>query len=132
MVTRRLRDVDSRWPTIGRRRRTILERAQPPSGLPGDVVILYVTGEGQTNPASVTGAVIVASLGSSGPVTPRPVLPVIIYIGGKTATLEFVGDAPAMAAGVLQINARVHQLERRSLVATGGDRVRQLQCRVQS
>jgi uncharacterized protein (TIGR03437 family) len=73
----------------------------------GDVVILYVTGEGQTNPASVTGAVTVASLGSSGPVTPRPVLPVIVYIGGKTATLEFVGEAPAMVAGVLQINARI-------------------------
>jgi uncharacterized protein (TIGR03437 family) len=71
----------------------------------GDVVVLYLTGEGQTSPAGVTGKVTVAN--STPPYTPGPLLPIGITIGGQPANYSFAGEAPGIVSGVLQINVTV-------------------------
>jgi len=65
----------------------------------GDVVILFATGEGQTEPPGMDGKL------STSPF-PRPRLPVSLTIGGRPAALTFAGSAPGFA-GLLQLNARV-------------------------
>jgi uncharacterized protein (TIGR03437 family) len=67
----------------------------------GTVVQIFMTGQGQTNPAGVTGALPSAPF-------PAPTLPVSITIGGRPAQTPFVGLAPGLA-GLLQINAVVPQ-----------------------
>lgn len=64
----------------------------------GDTIVFFATGEGQTNPPGVTGQL------ATGPVLPAPVLPVVVQIGGQTATLAYAGELP-QGAGVLQVNA---------------------------
>lgn len=66
----------------------------------GDIVTFFATGEGQTDPAGVTG-----KLATSAPL-PAPVLPVTVTIGGQTAKLMYAGELPN-GAGVMQINAVV-------------------------
>jgi uncharacterized protein (TIGR03437 family) len=67
---------------------------------PGSFVILYATGEGQTSPEGVDGAVTGADL-------VRPLLPVAVRIGETDAEVLYAGSAPGFVAGVLQVNARV-------------------------
>lgn len=67
----------------------------------GSVVQIFMTGQGQTNPAGVTGALPAIP-------TPTPMLPVTVTIGGRPAQTQFVGLAPGLA-GLLQINAVVPQ-----------------------
>jgi len=67
----------------------------------GSVVQIFMTGQGQTNPAGVTGALPTFP-------TPTATLPVTVTIGGRPAQTEFVGLAPGLA-GLLQINAVVPQ-----------------------
>jgi uncharacterized protein (TIGR03437 family) len=69
----------------------------------GSVVVLFATGEGQTNPGGVDG-----KLASSQPL-PAPLLPVTVLVGGpqgvgKNASVLYAGAAPTLVAGVLQIN----------------------------
>ncbi|HJZ96086.1 MAG TPA: hypothetical protein VKE70_06245 [Candidatus Solibacter sp.] len=71
----------------------------------GDVVVLYLTGEGQTSPAGVTGKVTTVS--STPPITPGPLLPIAITIGGQGANYSFAGEAPGLVSGVLQLNVTV-------------------------
>ncbi len=66
---------------------------------PGSVVAIFLTGQGLTNPAAVTGALTPAPY-------PVPVLEVTVQIGGRNATTTFIGLAPELA-GLLQINAVV-------------------------
>jgi uncharacterized protein (TIGR03437 family) len=66
----------------------------------GEIISLYATGEGQTNPPGVDGK----------PATlpyPKPVLPVSVRIGGQAAQVQYVGGAPGQVAGVLQVNVRI-------------------------
>jgi uncharacterized protein (TIGR03437 family) len=68
----------------------------------GDVVVLYVTGEGVTNPAGVTGRIT-----TSAPY-PQPVSGIVtVTIDGQPATVEFYGEAPGLVAGVMQVNVRI-------------------------
>lgn len=67
---------------------------------PGEIVILFATGQGLTNPLSRTGA------SPSGGVYPEPAAPTSLTIGGRTAELLFKGQAPG-TAGVMQLNARI-------------------------
>ena len=67
----------------------------------GSPVVVYATGEGQTNPPGVDGKL--AELPS-----PAPLLPVSLTIGGITAQVTFAGSAPGFV-GLLQINAVVPQ-----------------------
>jgi uncharacterized protein (TIGR03437 family) len=68
----------------------------------GDVIVLYLTGEGQTSPPGVTGKVTVAN--PTPPYTPAPLLPIGITIGGQAASYLFAGQAPGIVSGVLQLN----------------------------
>lgn len=64
------------------------------------IVVLYGTGEGQTDPAGVDGQPATSSF-------PKPLLPVSVTIGGLDAKVEYAGAAPYMVAGVIQINVRI-------------------------
>ena len=67
---------------------------------PGSIVVLYATGEGDTDPKGVDGKPALTQY-------PQPVLPVSVKFGGVPAEVLYAGAAPEMVAGVLQINARV-------------------------
>jgi uncharacterized protein (TIGR03437 family) len=67
---------------------------------PGSYLVLYGTGEGQTNPGGIDGSV-------ANSVYPKPVLPVTIQIGGQTANVLYAGAAPGFVAGVLQIDVSI-------------------------
>jgi uncharacterized protein (TIGR03437 family) len=67
----------------------------------GNTLIMFATGEGQTNPAGIDGA-----LANSTPY-PQPVLPVSVTIGGVPATLQYYGAAPGELAGVMQLNVQI-------------------------
>jgi uncharacterized protein (TIGR03437 family) len=71
----------------------------------GDVVTLYITGAGQTNPASVNGKP--GGDGSSGNPFLLPLLPISVSVGGKSATVQFAGGAPGVVAGIMQVNVVV-------------------------
>lgn len=66
----------------------------------GSIVVLYGTGEGQTNPPGVDGQIAVG-------VFPKPLLSVAVSIGGLPAEILYAGAAPGLVAGVFQINARI-------------------------
>jgi uncharacterized protein (TIGR03437 family) len=65
----------------------------------GSIVVLYATGDGQTNPAGVTGQ------GAAAPY-PVPVLPVSLTMANIPADILFAGEAPGFV-GLMQINAQV-------------------------
>jgi uncharacterized protein (TIGR03437 family) len=64
------------------------------------VLVLYATGEGQTNPPGVDGK-------TATDVLPKPVLPVSVVVGGKNAILQYAGAAPNFIAGAMQVNAQL-------------------------
>lgn len=71
----------------------------------GSVIQIFATGEGALNPPVLTGSVT----SGSGPTFPKPAGFVSVTIGGQPATLQYVGEAPSLVSGVLQINAVVPQ-----------------------
>jgi uncharacterized protein (TIGR03437 family) len=73
----------------------------------GDTIVVYLTGEGQTSPAGVTGKVTTVS--SVPPLTPAPLLLVSVLIGGQPANFSFAGEAPGFVSGVMQLNVTVPQ-----------------------
>jgi uncharacterized protein (TIGR03437 family) len=66
----------------------------------GNVVSVYMTGEGQTSPAGVDGAIIPPILSA----LKMPVLPVTATIGGQTATVAYAGSAAGQISGLMQVN----------------------------
>ncbi len=66
----------------------------------GDIVVFYATGEGQTSPGGVDGIITGSTLS-------RPLLPVKVEIGGRSAEVLYAGSAPGIVAGVMQVNVRV-------------------------
>ena len=72
----------------------------------GGIVVVYLTGEGATNPAGVTGKVTTVAAPPA-PLTPVPLLPISITIGGQGANYTFAGEAPGFVSGVLQLNVVV-------------------------
>ncbi len=72
----------------------------------GDIVVIYVTGEGETSPGGVTGKVTTVALPPL-PVTPGPLLQPSVSIGGTPANWTFAGEAPGFVSGVLQMNVVV-------------------------
>ncbi|MBI3472639.1 MAG: hypothetical protein HY013_14890, partial [Candidatus Solibacter usitatus] len=66
----------------------------------GSYIVIYATGEGQTIPPGIDGAVIGAN-------PPQPIQRVTVTIGGQAAEVLYAGSAPSFVAGVLQINARI-------------------------
>lgn len=65
----------------------------------GGYISLYATGEGQTSPGGVDGALSSAST--------RPLLPVSATVGGIPAMVQFAGEAPGQVAGLLQVNVQI-------------------------
>jgi uncharacterized protein (TIGR03437 family) len=65
----------------------------------GSIVAIYATGGGQTNPPLQTGSVPTGQTTQAAPVT--------VTIGGAQADVVYAGNAPALVAGVLQVNVRV-------------------------
>ncbi|MFN3325432.1 MAG: hypothetical protein ACK5AZ_18205 [Bryobacteraceae bacterium] len=65
----------------------------------GDVIVLYATGEGQTDPPGIDGQLAPFP-------GPTPVQPIRLKIGDMDAPLQFAGPAPGFA-GLLQVNAVV-------------------------
>jgi uncharacterized protein (TIGR03437 family) len=72
----------------------------------GDTVVVYVTGEGETSPAGVTGKVTTVAAPPL-PLTPGPLLQLSVTIGGQPANYSFAGEAPGFVSGVLQLNVVV-------------------------
>lgn len=66
----------------------------------GAAVILWATGEGQTDPGGTDGKLAAG-------VYPRPRLPVLVRIGGIEADVWYAGAAPGQVAGVMQVNVKV-------------------------
>ena len=71
----------------------------------GDIVVLYLTGEGDYNLALTprTGLIVPASLNPLPQVNPLPV----VTIGGAAATVNYAGPLVGSILGLLQINAVV-------------------------
>ncbi|MCU1330242.1 MAG: repeat containing protein [Bryobacterales bacterium] len=67
----------------------------------GSVIVLYLTGEGQTTPNGVDGKIAAAAP------YPAPVQPVKVSIGGFDAVVNYAGAAPTLVAGAMQINAEI-------------------------
>ncbi len=72
----------------------------------GGIVVVYLTGEGETSPAGVTGKVTTVAAPPQ-PLTPAPLLPVSITVGGQGANYTFAGEAPGFVSGVMQLNVVV-------------------------
>jgi uncharacterized protein (TIGR03437 family) len=72
----------------------------------GSIVQVYMTGEGQTTPQPVTGAITTVTLPPP-QVTPAPVQPIQVWIGGQPALYTYAGEAPGMVAGVMQLNVQI-------------------------
>ena len=68
----------------------------------GSYVSIYLTGAGQTSPASQDG--VVSGLNGT---LPAPLASVGVSIGGKATTTNYAGAAPFTIAGVMQINVLV-------------------------
>ena len=66
----------------------------------GSVIVLYATGEGETDVQGVDGRVALDIL-------PVPKASVQVKIGGKDADIQYAGAAPGAIAGALQVNATV-------------------------
>ncbi len=76
----------------------------------GDVVVLFGTGYGQSNPAGQDGKQAAAPL-------PAPLQPMSVFIDGKPGIIEYQGAAPSLTEGIFQINVHV------PVDATPGDAV---------
>jgi len=66
----------------------------------GSIVVLYATGFGSTDPPSFDGVVASAPF-------PRPKSPVSVVIAGRPAEVLYVGSAPGLVAGLIQLNVRI-------------------------
>ena len=66
---------------------------------PGEMITLFATGEGQTEPAGMEGKPAEAPY-------PAPTAPVTLQIDGQNAEIAYAGAAPGFA-GLMQVNARV-------------------------
>jgi uncharacterized protein (TIGR03437 family) len=70
----------------------------------GSVVSVYMTGEGQTSPAGVTGAIAPVNV----PVPwKQPPLRAAATIGGLPASVQYYGSAPGEISGVMQVNVQI-------------------------
>jgi uncharacterized protein (TIGR03437 family) len=67
----------------------------------GSVIAVFMTGGGQSNPASTTGTVTPTNILYKLPGT------VTATINGVNATVEFAGEAPGLVTGVIQVNILV-------------------------
>ena len=67
----------------------------------GSVISIYATGEGQTDPGGVDGAL------ATGSTLPKPKLPVKVTVDGIAAEVQYAGAAPGNVAGLFQVNVKI-------------------------
>jgi uncharacterized protein (TIGR03437 family) len=65
----------------------------------GRVIVIYATGMGVTNPGTQTGRIVTAA-----EIRP-PLSRATVWIAGQQAEIQYVGSAPGLIAGAVQINA---------------------------
>jgi len=70
----------------------------------GSVLAIYMTGEGQTNPAGVTGAIVPVNVQAP---WKQPQLTATATVGSLPAAVEYYGSAPGMVSGVMQVNVQI-------------------------
>ena len=73
------------------------------TGKTGQVLLAFITGEGDVTPPLITGAAPTTPVVKN---LPAPLLPVTVTVGGVPATIQFAG-IPDFLAGVTQINFTV-------------------------
>ena len=66
------------------------------------VIVIYATGEGQTNPSGVDGTIPGRSTQLK-----TPVQRVRVRIAGQEAEVQYAGSAPFLVSGAMQVNAKV-------------------------
>ena len=67
----------------------------------GNVIAIYMTGEGQTSPQGTDGVIIPAVASA----LKHPLQTVTVTIGGIDAVVAYAGSAPGIVSGVMQVNA---------------------------
>ncbi|HMD69739.1 MAG TPA: hypothetical protein VKF41_00265 [Bryobacteraceae bacterium] len=72
----------------------------------GSIVQVFMTGEGQTTPLGVTGKITTATLPPP-QVTPAPMQPISVLVGGQPANFTYAGEAPGFVAGLMQLNVQI-------------------------
>jgi len=72
----------------------------------GSIVQVFMTGEGQTSPQGVTGALTTVTLPPP-QVTPAPVQPIQVWVNSQPANYRYAGEAPGMVAGLMQLNVQI-------------------------
>jgi uncharacterized protein (TIGR03437 family) len=72
----------------------------------GSIVMVFMTGEGQTSPQGVTGKITTPTLPPP-QVTPAPLLAIGVLVNGQPALYTYAGEAPGLAAGLLQLNVQI-------------------------
>jgi uncharacterized protein (TIGR03437 family) len=68
--------------------------------VPGSIVSIFATGLGPMTPQLPDGAVPAAPVN-------QPVLPILVYVNQQQAQVLYIGNAPTLAEGVVQINLRL-------------------------
>ena len=71
----------------------------------GNIITLYVTGEGRPKGSVSTGRITSAQ--AAAPYTPQPQYVPSVLIDGQPATITFYGAAPGFVAGLMQVNVIV-------------------------
>jgi uncharacterized protein (TIGR03437 family) len=73
----------------------------------GSIVQVFMTGEGQTSPPGITGAITTATLPPP-QVTPAPLQFIQqVSIDGQPALWTYAGEAPGLVAGMMQFNVQI-------------------------
>jgi uncharacterized protein (TIGR03437 family) len=67
----------------------------------GNTLVMFATGEGQTTPAGIDGALAITAP------LPHPNLAVSVTIGDIAAVVDYAGAAPGEIAGVMQLNVEI-------------------------
>ena len=67
---------------------------------PGQIIVLWATGEGRTDPPGVDGLIATSPL-------PQPTLTVTAQVNGNPANIVYAGAAPGLTAGAMQVNLRL-------------------------
>jgi uncharacterized protein (TIGR03437 family) len=68
------------------------------------VVSVYMTGEGQTSPAGVTGAIAPVNVPAP---WKQPLLRATATVANLPALVEYYGSAPGLVSGVMQVNVQI-------------------------
>lgn len=68
--------------------------------VPGTIVSIFGTGEGETRPLGQDGRVIVTDYRT-------PILPVRFYLNGRELEILYAGSVPGAVSGALQVNVRI-------------------------